>query len=628
MSSGWFRGCIGLAIGCASMSLAATTQPANKGDDVFATDRLWIIHLRMAAADWQEMQPAEREQSRLAAVLQPATRPTTRPAAKADNPPPPADPRKRSAFGREFAFIRGTVEMDGQTYKNIGIRFKGNASYASAARVLKRPFKLDFNRFDPNQTLHGLTQINLNNNSFDPSMVREALSYEVFRGAGIPSPRTAFALVYLTVEGVHDRECLGVYTLVEEVGNRYLKTHFDSSKGLLLKPERVGGLAYLGEDWPAYEAYGAKTETTPRIQRRFIEFTRLIHKADNDEFRQKIDSYLAVDEFLRFVAANALLSNLDSFLAGGHNYLMYVHPKDERVYFMPWDLHLSLGSWGPINTLEEQTNLSIDRPYLGSSPLTERVLNLEENRKAYHEHVKRMMATCFSPQTLHARIDAMQAVIRQAEQRAKADGKRPQPSGGLGGLGANAPEPKLFVSKRVEYVTAQLEGTKKGFVPNWQAVAAAKARREANGLALPLAAAMFKALHPRKEGGVSEPELRGAIRAFFVQTDISKRGSLDEPTLAEALNDLMPEALGGRRGRNPQRRGIGIEWRWEGPGPFLARAVVREADRDKDKRVSLEELTAAAKQAFVEADDDKDGKLDRDELLDGIVRLCRPRDDR
>ncbi len=624
----WVCGCVAMMMWWAGFAAGAATRPGKGWEELFERDRLWIVHLKMTGEDWAGMQPADRRASRLGAVFWPATRAATVAAGEGLRVRPaevkPGKPRVR---GQQFSYICGDVEFDGKMYEEVGIRFKGNASYAGSARVLKRPFKLDFDRYVEGQRLFGLSQVNLNNNAFDGSMLREALSYEVFRGAGVPSPRTSFALVYLTVEGVHDRECLGFYTLIEETGNAYLKDRFGTSKGLLLKPEGAAGLPYYGEEWGPYEAYGVKTETTAEIKQRFIEFTKLVQKGSGEEFREKIESYLAVDEFLRFVAVNALLSNLDSFLTGGHNYLMYLNPGDGRVHFMPWDMHLSYGGWGPISTLEQQTNFSIEKPYLGRSPLIERVLGIEAYRNAYREHVKRIMETSFSPGYLHRRVDECNAVIRRAEEIARAEGKRAPKAGELGGLGATMPDLKVFVAKRVECVNLQLEGKLAGYVPTWQQVAAARARKEANGMAIPLAAGMFKALHVGKEGGLTEAELMGGIRRFFAETDASKRGSLDEATLAEALNDVAPEALGGRRGRDSQRRAVGIEWRWEGPGPFLARAIIREADKDKDRRVSLEELASGAKAAFNEADEDKNGQLSQDELIGAISRLCRAREE-
>src|SRR5205085_11958201 len=125
--------------------------------------------------------------------------------------------------------------------------------------------------------------------------------------------RTAFAEVTLTVPDQYDREYVGLYVLIEQVGGRFLKEHFKSSKGLLVKPEGLqGGLTYLGEDWKAYEdRYRPKGKADKKQQKRLIDFTRLVNKAGDEQFRKEIGSYLDVDQFLRFVAANALLANLD-----------------------------------------------------------------------------------------------------------------------------------------------------------------------------------------------------------------------------------------------------------------------------------------------------------------------------
>ena len=54
----------------------------------------------------------------------------------------------------------------------------------------------------------------------DPAKGREVLAFSVFRAAGVPAPRTAFAEVTLTVPGKHDKEFLGLYAVVENVDRR------------------------------------------------------------------------------------------------------------------------------------------------------------------------------------------------------------------------------------------------------------------------------------------------------------------------------------------------------------------------------------------------------------------------
>jgi spore coat protein CotH len=64
-----------------------------------------------------------------------------------------------------------------------------------------------------------------------------------------------------------------------------------------------------------------------------------------------------------------------------------------------------------------------------------------------------------------------------------------------------------------------------------------------------------------------------------------------------------------------QRFGGPGGFRGFGPGNFVAGGIARRADADKDGKVTLTELTAAAELLFQEADKDKDGKLDQSELV-------------
>src|SRR5262249_42701430 len=136
-----------------------------------------------------------------------------RPAAAAPPPSKRGGPAKRA--GVDLPEGHATVEFSGETYHDVGPRCKGNGTLFGSMQALKKPMKLDFKQFMPKRRFHGVKMLNLNNNTTDPSRMREALSYQLFRQAGIPSPRTGYARVYLTVPGKYQRQYLGLYTLVE-----------------------------------------------------------------------------------------------------------------------------------------------------------------------------------------------------------------------------------------------------------------------------------------------------------------------------------------------------------------------------------------------------------------------------
>src|SRR5207248_1419776 len=107
--------------------------------------------------------------------------------------------------------------------------------------------------------------------------------------------------------------------------------------------EGVRGFEYFGEEWDRYkDRYKPKHEPSKKEAQRVIDFARLVHRADDETFKKEVGSYLDVDEFLRFLAVNALVANFDSFFTGGHNYYIYLNPETNKFVFIPWDLDLSL----------------------------------------------------------------------------------------------------------------------------------------------------------------------------------------------------------------------------------------------------------------------------------------------
>jgi spore coat protein CotH len=276
-------------------------------DAAFGLTKVHSFHLEFTAREWAALQ---------------AVRGGMFGGPKPPPPPPPgADGLEyHKGAGGQYPWAHADFIADGRTFKNAGVRYKGNFTYAASAASLKRPLQIDLDHYGDSARFHGQRKLSLAAGVTDPARTREALAFAVFRAAGVPAPRTAFATLTLTVPGKYDREHVGLYTVIEHVGGRFLKAHFKKSDGLLLKPEGVRGIEYLGPDWAPYEArYRPKSDATRRQKQRFIAFARLVNEADDEQFRREIGGYLDVDAFLRFLAVNALIANLDSFLAFGNN---------------------------------------------------------------------------------------------------------------------------------------------------------------------------------------------------------------------------------------------------------------------------------------------------------------------
>jgi len=477
-------------------------------------------------------------------------------------------PRPPGAASEQFPYVHAELEFEGKTYGNVALRYKGNSSFRAPGVGLKRPFHVDINRFEKGQTFHGLSAFNLNNNAVDPSQLRESLAYAVFHDAGVPAPRTAYVTVYLHVPGMYERQNLGLYTMVEVVDKAFLRGRFRTNRGLLLKPEGARDLPYVGQRWTDYKTrYTAKTSGDKETRQHLMDFVRLIHDADGLALARDLDSFLDVDECLRFLAVNTVLSNLDSFFGTGHNFYLYVHPETRKIIWMPWDLNEAFAGFIPAGPPDTQMDMSIWRPYLGQNRLVERALAIPRHRQAYREHLQRMITTCFSPQQMEARIAATEALIRPAirEERQSPAATRPaQPDRFFDNLVRQKPALRPFVTRRVESLTAQLEGKSEGQVLRLQfgPVGAPSGLRPGAAMAERL----LKTADANRDRKISKDEFLDEFRRLFDQADADHDGLLDERELAELMDRLLAPPPG--PGPGPSRGTDRLHYRFShAPSP-------------------------------------------------------------
>src|SRR5437667_4838809 len=141
-----------------------------------------------------------------------------------------------SAAGIEFKYVHADLEFEGQNFKDVAVRYKGNGTFMQSRGSLKRSLKVDFNKFVKEQKLAGISKLNFHNNVTDASWMNEVLSHRLFRDAGVPASRTAYARVYVTVPGQFDKRYFGLYSLVEDVDDNFAEEIFGSKKGAIFKP--------------------------------------------------------------------------------------------------------------------------------------------------------------------------------------------------------------------------------------------------------------------------------------------------------------------------------------------------------------------------------------------------------
>lgn len=128
------------------------------------------------------------------------------------------------------------VVVNGVTFKNVGIRPKGNTSLSSIAMdpdTDRYSLKLEFDHYDSSQTCFGLDKLILNNNYADATNMKEAIVYDMYKYLGADASLYNYASV--SVNG----EYVGVYLALEGVEQSFMLRNYGTQDGELYKPENM-----------------------------------------------------------------------------------------------------------------------------------------------------------------------------------------------------------------------------------------------------------------------------------------------------------------------------------------------------------------------------------------------------
>jgi len=298
------------------------------------------------------------------------------------------------------------LELDGQRVENVAIRTKG---FSSLRRIWESrdgdrySFKVDIDRYVDGQRFMDKKKFVLNNGYQDPSLMREHIAYRSLREFGLPAPESAFVDLWI------NDEHMGLYTLVEVIDKDFLRAHFADEDGDLYKPERpAGDLRYLGESYdPHYLSAEIKSNEEETDHSAFMS---LIHAINREGF---LGESLDIEQALRYLAANFVLVNLDSYLGMGHNYYLY---EQEGIFqILPWDYNEAFGNFTCQCSIDELLRFYMDEPTCGAPearPLVPRLLESPERLERYHRLVEEFLDGPFEAEALSAHIDETSALIR------------------------------------------------------------------------------------------------------------------------------------------------------------------------------------------------------------------------
>ncbi len=307
-----------------------------------------------------------------------------------------------------------SVVIDGEAYKNIGIRAKGNTSLSTVSQMDsdRYSFKLEFDQYDSTKNYYGLDKLSLNNIIQDNTYMKDFLVYQMMNQFGVDAPLCSY--VYITVNG----EDWGLYLAVEGVEDAFLERNYGNDYGELYKPDSMsfgggrgngrdfnmempgGGmgssdvkLQYIDDDPDSYSNIfdNAKTDITDADKQRLIESLQTLSSGEN------IENVVNIEEVIRYFVVHNFVVNGDSYTGSMvHNY--YLYEEEGKLSMIPWDYNLAFGTFQSGNATST-VNDPIDSPVSGGSmedrPMVAWIFENEEYIELYHQYFSEFIMELF-----------------------------------------------------------------------------------------------------------------------------------------------------------------------------------------------------------------------------------------
>lgn len=300
--------------------------------------------------------------------------------------------------------IMGNVIIDGTLIDSVGVQLKGNSSFGYPGQ--KKSIKIKFNEFVPGKKYDRLKTIVLNNNTLDPTMMREKLALDFLNKKGLAAPRCTFAKV--SYNGLY----VGLYKLLEEVDKTFLKTHFGNNGGNLFKGDPGGTLMWQGSIPNAYySGYELHTNTSANNWTDLVNLIDNINNTSASDFYDSLENNLNTNSFIRQWAARNLFVDLDAYYHGPHNYYLYHNTATDKFEWNTWDVSVSFGFY-PFWTEDSTENTSLLMAS-ANSPLTQRMLTNNTYKTIYLNTICEYL-DYFSNAVLDQQIDSIAAAIYPA----------------------------------------------------------------------------------------------------------------------------------------------------------------------------------------------------------------------
>ena len=337
-------------------------------DDIFPSDRVLEVKITVDLKDWDTI----RRQSR-------------------DFETALADRRQYHPIDSPYTYVEATVSIDGVVFPRVGVRKKG---FLGSLNSNRPSLKVKLNHVHKTGQIDGLTNLTFNNNQQDVSLISQFMGYSLFRTAGLPAPRCAYA--QLSVNG----QSLGVYSHVERIHRPLLKRSFGNDDGVLYE----GTVVDFFEGWTgSFEKKLGKD----KVGRQKIEQLIQVLKRNSQSIETAIGELVDLNSFYTFWSMEGLLGFWDGYSGNSNNFFIYLNPETDKFHFIPWGADSLFERFSPIRD-DKKDPVSVKTKGL----VAHKLYQLESGRHRYGQALKRLLEDYWDEKTLLAETERIEALLK------------------------------------------------------------------------------------------------------------------------------------------------------------------------------------------------------------------------
>lgn len=268
---------------------------------------------------------------------------------------------------------------------------------STSANGNQKSYKIEL--YDDAGLWRGQSTIALNKHVFDPTRVRNKLSFDLLKGVpGIVTLRTQFVHLYVKDETTSPAGKnfvdYGLFTQVEAVNKAFLRNHELDPNGQLYKATSFEFYRYEDQIRLETDPLFDESEFSHRLEikgnRDHSKLIQMLDDINNYDIpiARTFEKYFDEENYFTWLAYNILVGNVDT---QNQNFYLYSPQNSDTWYFIPWDFD---------GDLERQKKEELDSdPYLSwevgihnywGGVLHNRLLRLEKYRAMLDDKVNEL----------------------------------------------------------------------------------------------------------------------------------------------------------------------------------------------------------------------------------------------